>query len=255
MNKVLKLTALAGAVLSIIGMSGCSALNVGEEEFACNGMPGSVYCHSARDVYEKTNDGVVPSPVGKKEGAYNEDCDDCIRAEDVNPELTVEEDDQSQYAITRDGRRLKVIDGRVSRTSNGQMAATNDDGQTVVLTGDEVIDNYVTPALPDSPVPIRTPAQVMRIWVAPYVDTSGDLIAPGFVYTEVESRRWIYPENEAIRGNGKHFSPLNAPKLIQQGNTYSSPKSYSNPDKANRDSHNSLLKFQKNREETLKQMK
>lgn len=52
MNKVLKLTALAGAVLSVIGMSGCSALNVGEEEFACNGMPGSVYCHSARDVIE-----------------------------------------------------------------------------------------------------------------------------------------------------------------------------------------------------------
>ena len=87
------------------------------------------------------------------------------------------------------------------------------------------------------------------------MDSSGDLIAPGFVYTEVESRRWIYPENEAIRGNGKHFSPLNAPKLIQQGNTYSSPKSYSNPDKVNRDSHNSLLKFQKDREETLKQMK
>lgn len=255
MNKILKLTALAGAVLSVVGMTGCSALNVGEEEFACNGMPGSVYCHSARDVYEKTNDGVVPTPVGKKEGSYNEDCDDCIRAEDVNPDLTVEEDDQSQYAITRDGRRLKVVDGRVSRTSDGQMVATHDDGRTVVLTGDEVIDNYVTPALPDSPVPIRTPAQVMRIWVAPYVDTSGDLIAPGFVYTEVEPRRWIYPGDEGSR-NAKDFNPLNAPKLLQQGNAYASPKSYSNPDQAKSDRplKNSLLEFRKNREETMKRM-
>lgn len=81
---------VAASLLAAFGattLSGCSALAVGEEEFACTGMPGSVYCHSARDVYEKTNDGVVPSPVGKATGSYNEDCEDCVRAEDVNPEL------------------------------------------------------------------------------------------------------------------------------------------------------------------------
>ena len=39
--------------------SGCSWLNTGEEEFSCSGMPGSIYCHSARDVYAATNDGTV----------------------------------------------------------------------------------------------------------------------------------------------------------------------------------------------------
>src|SRR5690606_22701147 len=34
--------------------------------------------------------------------------------------------------------------------------------------GDEVINTYVAPRLPNKPVPIRTPAQVMRIWVAPW---------------------------------------------------------------------------------------
>ena len=248
MNRYLKLTAAAAAVAVVAGLNGCSALNVGEEEFACSGMPGSVYCHSARDVYDKTNDGVVPTPVGKKEGAYNPDCDDCIRAEDVNPALAVEEDEQSQYALTKDGKRLKIVGGRVSKQADGS-------NYVVMDSGDEIINNYVTPALPDRPVPIRTPAQVMRIWVAPYVDTSGDLIAPGFVYTEVESRRWIYPEYENDTG-AKRFNPLKAAggsgigsgRLLQQGHRYNTPNSYSKPAITNRgvqdrDGYNSLLKF------------
>ena len=90
MKNSLKLTALAAAVVAVTQLTGCGALNVGEEEFACNGMPGSVYCHSARDVYEKTNDGTVPTPVGKAEGSYNEDCDDCIRAEDVKKKIKLD---------------------------------------------------------------------------------------------------------------------------------------------------------------------
>ena len=43
---------------------------------------------------------------------------------------------------------------------------------------------------PEGPVPIRVPAQVMRIWIAPWEDTRGDLHAPGYVYTEIEPRRW-----------------------------------------------------------------
>jgi conjugal transfer pilus assembly protein TraV len=34
------------------------------------------------------------------------------------------------------------------------------------------------------------PAQVMRIWIAPWEDSRGDLHAPGYVYTEIEPRRW-----------------------------------------------------------------
>ena len=43
---------------------------------------------------------------------------------------------------------------------------------------------------PEGPVPIRVPAQVMRIWIAPWEDTRGVLHAPGYVYTEIEPRRW-----------------------------------------------------------------
>lgn len=44
--------------------------------------------------------------------------------------------------------------------------------------------------LTDSKVPIRTAAQIMRIWIAPWEDQQGDLVLSGYVYTEIEPRRW-----------------------------------------------------------------
>lgn len=39
-------------------------------------------------------------------------------------------------------------------------------------------------------LPLRTPSQVMRIWIAPWIDEQGDLMTPSYVYTEIEPRRW-----------------------------------------------------------------
>jgi hypothetical protein len=43
---------------------------------------------------------------------------------------------------------------------------------------------------PEDPSSLRVPARVMRIWIAPWEDGRGDLHAPGYLYTEIESRRW-----------------------------------------------------------------
>lgn len=48
----------------------------------------------------------------------------------------------------------------------------------------------VVPELEAGAVPIRTPARVMRIWVAPWETEKGDLHLAEQVYTEVEPRRW-----------------------------------------------------------------
>ena len=169
-NKLLKRLLMLGGVMTMTsGLTGCAYFNVGEEEFSCSGMPGSVYCHSTRDVYESTNDGAVPSPMDK-DGAYNEECEDCVKSPmDGGPAVTTVED----------------------ASGGGAAAGTSGEGATRLAASDEVIDNYVTPALPERPVPIRTPSQVMRIWVAPYIDSNGDYNAPGYVYTEIEPRRWV----------------------------------------------------------------
>lgn len=62
--------------------------------------------------------------------------------------------------------------------------------QTAIENGRHVAESYVSPKLPDQPVPVRTPAEVMRIWVAPWESDQGDLNVNGYVYTEIEPRRW-----------------------------------------------------------------
>lgn len=42
----------------------------------------------------------------------------------------------------------------------------------------------------DGPIPLRTPARIMRIRLNFWEDAQGDLHVPGYVYTEIEPRRW-----------------------------------------------------------------
>lgn len=158
----LKSTArLITAAVILVITSGCTSfLSVGSPKFACNGLPEGEKCMSTRDIYEATNDGNVPL---KMEG---------------------EEDDQAKKKTKKSSKAKKETDENV---------------QVVSVPGvtDVVVDNYVAPRLPDRPIPIRTPAQVMRIWVAPWEDDNGDLITNGYVYTEIEPRRWVIGQTGA----------------------------------------------------------
>ena len=58
------------------------------------------------------------------------------------------------------------------------------------LAGTRVVATGPVLPRPEGPVPLRLPAQVMRVWIAPWEDSRGDLHAPGYLYTEIEPRRW-----------------------------------------------------------------
>ena len=58
----------------------------------------------------------------------------------------------------------------------------------------------------EQPVPIRTQAKVMRIWMVPWEDDDGDLHADGYLYTEIENRRWNL--GEKITSPNTAISPL-----------------------------------------------
>ena len=45
-------------------------------------------------------------------------------------------------------------------------------------------------------VPLRSPSRVMRIWIAPWEDSRGDLHAPGYLYTEIDPRRWTLDDRD-----------------------------------------------------------
>lgn len=172
--KNLKRLAMAGGLLTVVsGLSGCSSLNIGESEYGCSGMPDGVQCMSVSDVYAATNDGNVPLPM--------------------HPD---KDSTRGGASTSNDTKSHSTRGARISASEKGSGSGNNAQDQILSTTSEDVIDNYVSPQLPNKPIPIRTPAEVMRIWVAPWEDTNGDLIVTGYVYTEIEPRRWVIGDEQ-----------------------------------------------------------
>lgn len=98
------------------------------------------------------------------------------------------------YEATNDGQVPRSISAAEAAQGVTSVPASVATAQVDGSAGDRdaaFINTYVAPYLPDKPIPIRTPAQVMRIWVAPWEDANGDLNATGYLYTEIEPRRWV----------------------------------------------------------------
>jgi len=97
-----------------------------------------------------------------------------------------------------------------------QLAATNEYGESdegveggLAVNANAAITNAKAPSVIPAthfPRPVRMPAQVMRIWFAPWEDMNGDLYAVGLAYTEIEKRKWTFG-NELVRGQ-QSFNPL-----------------------------------------------
>jgi hypothetical protein len=86
--------------------------------------------------------------------------------------------------------------GGCATTQDGSSVAAADRVEPAAQETTDVISGPVLPR-PEGPVPIRLPAQVLRVWIAPWEDAHGDLHAPGYVYTEVVPRRWSLGEPAA----------------------------------------------------------
>jgi conjugal transfer pilus assembly protein TraV len=69
-------------------------------------------------------------------------------------------------------------------------AAPAADAQSSAIVGTRVVSVGAALPRPEDPAALRVPARVMRIWIAPWEDSRGDLHAPGYLYTEIEPRRW-----------------------------------------------------------------
>ena len=153
---------LLGALGAILAVAGCSTVGgLGNSDFACSGMPDGITCATPIEVYEHTHN--------------MSDLDD----------LRVDPDDKEKKTASKADPSAEV--GKMSQEIPGETGAA---------APPEVQRQLVVS--PESPMPILEPAQVMRIWVAPWIDERQDLHWPGFIFTEVTPRRWQFGE-EAIR--------------------------------------------------------
>ena len=189
-TKILSIAACA----SVMSLSGCSWLTIGHEDFACSGMPGDTRCMNTGDMYEYslTNPPSSNTVLSGSGAATN---------------LVSENGDMV----------LSAPDSKITKKANGDVEVEGN----VIVGNDVIVQNYVVPKLPYSPVPVRTPAMVMRIWIAPYTDINGDLNAPGYVYTEIEARKWIVNPSEAQQYRNLFQPLIKKPVVSDQPATYS----------------------------------
>jgi conjugal transfer pilus assembly protein TraV len=104
-----------------------------------------------------------------------------------------------QATESTDYVKTKVeIDGDVKGKVPNSIGAGNDRSH---------VDQVAVPRI-GQPVPIRTQARVMRIWMAAWEDEDADLHADGFLYTEIEERKWNL--GGRFKSPGTNLSPLTA---------------------------------------------
>jgi conjugal transfer pilus assembly protein TraV len=103
-----------------------------------------------------------------------------------------------------------TLSGCASKGSVESAADTSTTGTPAVATANVKDPKLTAVALlprPEGPVPLRTPAQVMRVWIAPWEDSRGDLHAPGYLFTEITPRRWsLATPHEPLAG--RRITPL-----------------------------------------------
>ncbi|WP_082640796.1 type IV conjugative transfer system lipoprotein TraV [Marinobacter sp. P4B1] len=150
-------------------MTGC-ATTIGDPEFSCKGYSEAGYsCKSAREVYELTNDAAGPvTDLGYQAAPGHQPVQTSTQTSTVSP-----------------GHPRSDVGVHRTTASSGQP-----DAPKVVVVPHNV--RVQSPKVLTGPTPIRTQAQVMRVWINTYEDNAGALHSPQLVYNEIVERKWRF---------------------------------------------------------------
>lgn len=169
--KTLRKLSFATLIAGTAVISGCANFGLGNPEYACSGIPemtdqGGIKCASAREVYELSEQ---PGPV-----VINKSEEQLELEEKNNKDWWGD----SKSSSDQENQPVKMTNAQLSVDNNDPLAAAQ-------------INN--------DPIPIRSRAKIMRIWIAPWESTSGDLNVSGLIFTELESRRWSVGVQEDVK--------------------------------------------------------
>lgn len=154
---------VAVAATAIV-LTGCSTTG----KFACK-SPDGVSCMSAPEIYEHTS--------GPRSGSLTESS---RSQQALHSQGVIQQGKAAAHQVGATGDALALTAPIQPRTGALREQALSL-GESPV--GAEI------PSGGSSSI-ARIPAKVMRIWVAPWTDAVGDLHMPGYVYSEITTRRW-----------------------------------------------------------------
>ena len=173
--------------LPLLLTTACGAVP-GTDSYSCGGLPVGVSCISARDTYKLTDGG---KPVVAMAGKAT--------ALDAPPAA------QSQATAPAAAGTAPIAASPAPGPAMGNPAGLPPGFETIALRPEDA-------GAPDV-IPLRTPAVVLRIWMAPWEDTDGRLHVPGYTYAEIEPRRWTIGQDEPTRG--RRLQPLRTAPPLQ----------------------------------------
>jgi len=163
------------SMTTFLGVSGCSVFSIGESDFSCPGLPQGVLCKSTKEVYMMTNGEMKGAPVA------------------------------DPFAVNPDGSSASEYSGPfATKNISNERANVHNDNNANLLSG----RNGTRPMLEsaNTVMPVLEPAKVIRVWVGPWTDSSGNLVYPTYVYSQVQQRTWSVKGAEL--GRAKVFTPV-----------------------------------------------
>lgn len=160
-----------------------------KSNYGCRGYPDHTSCVSMETIYDETHER------------------DALWTADMGHSETIHTDEGK--AKNRNGAAPKSYTGRRAEQVPGDQPYHQPDVsyQDYPAAPDPTIT-------PDYTLPIRTPATVMRVWIAPWIDANDTLMMSGYVYTEIEKRRWMIGEPTVDERQGAFMQePLVEPTM------------------------------------------
>lgn len=159
---------LSCSIISALLLAGCSTFSGldASSDFACKARPG-VSCQSISGVHQNASAGNLPFQRGGEE-TTDATGNDPEKKEAKN-DADGEKKSPPKYGATKTGTPEKVSPRDMNAAYSG--------------------------------MPVRQPPLVLRVWMAPYEDESGDLYDQSYFYTMVHSGRWMIEANRSSIGN------------------------------------------------------
>jgi conjugal transfer pilus assembly protein TraV len=96
---------------------------------------------------------------------------------------------KDMYEVTDAAGEQGLVDARNALHGSDGRSTKSRRGHARVETMDDGA-HEVTLLDPGDPIPLRVAPRVLRVLITPWEDAGGDLHAGGYVFTEIESRRW-----------------------------------------------------------------
>jgi type IV conjugative transfer system lipoprotein TraV len=145
---------------------------------------------------------------------------DTIYRESLSGELDKEKEEKRTLRQIEQERKPRKLGGsEVTYTKNNLATekGTSNNSQAIFPSNSTYITfNPNLKSTESDTVPLRTPPEIVRVWIAPWEDTNGALHGGNYIYLVVNSGKWII-ENKEIEG--ENIIPLESAKENMNGNT------------------------------------